>query len=234
MHILAFDTSSRTASVAVLCDRVVLYEKTINTGQNHSEVLLPSIDQACLHAGVSLSQIDLFTSTIGPGSFTGLRIGLSTMKGLMMATGKPGVGVSSLQALALNVGQSNRMIGSMMDAGRGQVYLAYFQYDKDGRLKQIGSERVLDLQHMVDCAQDEILYIGDGAIKYAGLIRSFSNKNNEIASAEKQFIRASAVGWLAIETYRRNDLLDLQKSVPVYLRSFDALPKKPILPAEIT
>lgn len=230
MDILAFDTSCRTASVAILRDETVLYDTIIHTGQNHSEVLLPSIDQACVLAGVRLSQIDLFACTLGPGSFTGLRIGVSTLKGLIMATGKPGAGISSLHALALNVGETKKTIGSMMDAGRGQVYLAYFQYDQDGHLNQLGSERALNPQDIGASSGQEVIYVGDGAIKFAGVINSFLNEKNTIASDEKQYIRAAAVGLLAIAKYRQNDLLNLQKSIPVYLRSADALPKRSVFP----
>jgi tRNA threonylcarbamoyladenosine biosynthesis protein TsaB len=228
MLTLAFDTSSKTASVSLLRDKVVLYDAIINTGLNHSEVLLPAIDAACCQAGVKLPEIDLFACTLGPGSFTGLRIGVSTLKGIMMATGKPAAGVSTLAALALNLDEKEKIIGSMMDAGRGQVYLAYYHYDKDGVLCQLEAETALNPESIVDHFKDEVIYVGDGAIKYADVIGGIIDKKNKIASAQQQFIRASAVGQLAMEKYRRNDLLDLGKCVPVYLRSADALPKKPI------
>lgn len=228
MLILAFDTSSKTASVSLLRDKAVLYDMIINKGLNHSEVLLPAIDEACLLTGIKLSEIDLFACTRGPGSFTGLRIGVSTLKGLMLATGKPAAGVSSLAALALNVGQKENIIGSMMDAGRGQVYLAYYQYEKDGTLNQLEAERAFDAQSIINHYKEEVIYVGDGATKYADLIRSLSNKN-KIAPPEQQYICASAVGLLATEKYRRNDLLDLAGCVPVYLRSADAILKKPIV-----
>lgn len=230
MLTLAFDTASKTASVSLLRDQTVLYDTIINKGLNHSEVLLPAIEEACLTTGVQLPEIDLFACTLGPGSFTGLRIGVSTLKGFMMATGKPAAGVSALAALALNIEQKDIIIGSMMDAGRGQVYLAYFQYDKNGILNQLEAERALDPQSLIDDCEDEVIYVGDGAIKYAAVINSFSNKKNKIASEEKQFIRASAVGMLAIKKYHRHDLLDSVKCLPVYLRSADALPKRPMFP----
>ena len=146
MLTLAFDTSSKTASVSLLRDKSVLYDTIINKGLNHSEVLLPAIDEACRLSGVKLTDIDLFACTLGPGSFTGLRIGVSTLKGLMMATGKPAAGVSTLAALALNVDEKDKIICSVMDAGRGQVYLAYYQYDKDGILNQLEAERAIDPQ----------------------------------------------------------------------------------------
>ena len=228
MLTLAFDSSSKTVSVSLLRDRAVLYDTIINNGRNHSEVLLPAIDEAIRLAGVSLSEIDLFACTLGPGSFTGLRIGVSTLKGLMMATGKPAAGVSTLAALALNVKDPKAVIGPMMDAGRGQVYLAYYRYDENGILKQLESERALNPESIADCLKEDVVYVGDGAIKYAGLIRSFSNEIG-IAPEQQQYICASSIGILALEKYMQNDLLDLSACVPFYLRSADALPKKPVL-----
>ena len=229
MLTLAFDTSSKTASVSLLRDKTVLYETIINKGLNHSEVLLPAIDDACRLTGIQLPEIDLFACTLGPGSFTGLRIGVSTLKGLMLSTEKPAAGVSTLAALALNVQKKENIICSMMDAGRGQVYLAYYQYDKDGILSQIEAARTLDPQGISYSYEEDVIYVGDGAIKYTDLISSFSTKN-KIAPAEQQFICASAVGALAIEKYNRNDLLDLATCVPHYLRSTDAELKKETLP----
>ena len=228
MLTLAFDSSSKTASVSLLRDRAVLYDTIINNGRNHSEVLLPAIDEAIHLAGVSLPEIDLFACTLGPGSFTGLRIGVSTLKGLMMATGKPAAGVSTLAALALNVKDPKAVIGPMMDAGRGQVYLAYYRYDKNGTLIQLESERALNPESMGDCLKVGVIYVGDGAMKYADLIRSISNEI-AIAPQQDQYICASSVGILAIEKYRQNDLLDLSACVPFYLRSADALPKKSVI-----
>ncbi len=230
MLTLAFDSSSKTASVSILRDKSVLYDTVINKGLNHSEVLLPAIDEACRLSGIELPEIDLFACTLGPGSFTGLRIGVGTLKGLMLATGKPAAGISTLAALALNVDQKESIIGSMMDAGRGQVYLAYYQYDKDGILTQIEAARALDPQNITDHYKDKVIYVGDGAIKYADLLSALSPEKNKIASAEQQFIYASAVGILAIEKYSCNDLLDLARCIPVYLRSADALSKKMNLP----
>jgi tRNA threonylcarbamoyladenosine biosynthesis protein TsaB len=224
MLTLAFDTASKTASVAILRDQDVLYDTIINKGLNHSEVLLPAIDEACRLTGIQLPEIDLFSCTMGPGSFTGLRIGVSTLKGLMLATGKPAAGVSSLAALALNVTEKGKIVGAMMDAGRGQVYLAYYRYDKDGLLNQLEAARAMDPQSISYSCEEDVIYVGDGAINYADVIRTPSHR--EIAPAQQQFICASAVGLLAIEKYHRNDLLDLAGCVPVYLRSADALLKK--------
>ena len=226
MLTLAFDTSSKTAAVAVLRDDIILYDAVINIDLNHSEVLLPAIEQACLQTKIKISEIDLFAFTIGPGSFTGLRIGASTLKGLMLATGKPAVGISSLAALALNAGISSKMICSVMDAGRGQVYIAYFRYKKNGFPEQIGIDEVIDPEKIAHDSKQEIIFVGDGAIKYAGIISNNINKKISLASELQQYIRASSVVILGMEKYNRNELLDAETFVPVYLRSVDARIKK--------
>ena len=224
MLTLAFDTSSRTASVALLRDRDVLYNAILHKDRNHSEVLLPAIDEACRLSNVPVRNIDLFACTIGPGSFTGLRIGVSTLKGLMLATGKPAAGISSLAALALNVGETDAVIGSMMDAGRGQVYLAYYRYGEDGVLHPVGEPQARDPRSVEDPFSEPVIYVGDGVLRYAGLIGPLSAQKNKMAPAEQQFISAAAVADLALEKYFRGDLLDPARCAPVYLRSADVLP----------
>jgi len=226
MLTLAFDTSSKTAAVAILRNDVIVCDNILNVGLNHSEVLLPAIEQACLQARVKIAEIDLFAFTIGPGSFTGLRIGASTLKGLMLATGKPAAGVSSLAAIALNAGRTSKIICSVMDAGRGQVYLARFAYKENGDLAQLCEDKVLNPADIENNSEKDVLFIGDGAVKYADIIRNTHNKKISIASTLQQYIRASSVGILGMEKYKRNDLLDAQTFVPTYLRSADAVMKK--------
>ena len=223
---LAFDTSSKTVAVALLQDDVILYDTIINVGLNHSEVLLPAIDQACLQTKIKISEIDLFACTIGPGSFTGLRIGVCTLKALMLTTGKPAVGISSLTALALNVSKNSKIICSVMDAGRGQVYIAYYRYKENGIIDQMGTEKAVDPQEIMHNQEQDIIFVGDGAIKYADILSNTKTKEINIASALQQYIRASAVGFLGREKYDRNELLNAETFVPVYLRSADAHMKK--------
>ncbi|MCE5212324.1 MAG: tRNA (adenosine(37)-N6)-threonylcarbamoyltransferase complex dimerization subunit type 1 TsaB [Deltaproteobacteria bacterium] len=226
MLTLAFDSSSKTTSVALLKDEHIIYDVLINVALNHSEVLMPAIDQACIRTGIKIDEIDLFACTLGPGSFTGLRIGASTLKGFMLATGKPAVGISSLAALALNTGVSSKIICSVMDAGRGQVYVANFHYKDNRILMQIGEDQVLNPLEIRQDKDKEVIFVGDGAVKYSDVIRG--NQSAAVVFPHQQYIRASSVGVLAIEKYKRNELLDAQTFVPLYLRSADALVKKPL------
>ncbi len=229
---LAFDTSSKTVAVSILRDDIVLYDAVINIDLNHSEVLLPAINRACLQTSININEFDLFACTLGPGSFTGLRIGVSTLKGLMLATHKPAVGISSLAALALNVGENSKITCSVMDAGRGQVYMAYFQYKENGIPEQIGDDRVLNPSDIEYDDKKEIIFVGDGAVRYSNIISNSGNPTVSIATKVHQYIRALSVGILGMEKYRRNELLDAQTFAPVYLRSADARFKKSLFQNE--
>jgi len=226
MLILAFDTSSKTAAVAILQDDTILYDVIINAGFHHSEVLMPAIDQACRQSKIKIQDIDLFACTLGPGSFTGLRIGTSTLKGFLSATGKPAAGVSSLAALALNAETRASLIFAVMDAGRGQVYCACYSYDDNHLLNQVGREQVVNPKEIIlPEGEQNIIFVGDGAIKYQEIIKENAGRG-KIAFSAQQYIRAAAVGILGREKYNRNELLDPSAFVPIYLHSADARPKK--------
>jgi len=219
MLTLAFDTSSKTCSVAVLEERIVLYEVMIKTKNNHSETLLPAIEQACGCTGVRIGDFDLFACTLGPGSFTGLRVGVATLKGLVLAAQKPAAGVSSLAALAVNASGNSKFICALMDAGRGRLYGASFRPLKNGRLKRVTPEEVIRPQDVVKYARLETTFVGEGAVLYAKLLNRAKNKKCMVAPETHQFIRASSVGILGVEKYLANDLLNVEKCAPVYLRS---------------
>jgi tRNA threonylcarbamoyladenosine biosynthesis protein TsaB len=225
MLTLAFDTSSKTAAVAILRDGAIVYDVISNTGLNHSEILLPAIDYACRQSGIKINDIDLFACTVGPGAFTGLRVSVSTLKGLLLATGKPAVGVSSLAALALNISGRAALVCPVIDAGRGQVYAAYYSCNDRDLIDQIGPERIAGPEEILSNSNQDIIFIGDGAVKYRNLISEKTGKA-KIASGRQQYIRASAVAILGQEKFNRNELLNPDTFVPVYLRSADAKPGK--------
>ncbi|HON59355.1 MAG TPA: tRNA (adenosine(37)-N6)-threonylcarbamoyltransferase complex dimerization subunit type 1 TsaB [Smithella sp.] len=228
MLTLALDTSTKTTSVAILNNQSVLFEAVLNTGAHHSEALLPLIRKACDQTKIRINDFDLFACTIGPGSFTGLRIGLGTIKGFVFASGKSAVGVSSLAALALNVEKNSKFICPMMDAGRGQVYSAYFRYLKDGRIKQVTSERVAHPQEVAREAKEETVFVGNGAVIYSDVLKKTTSRGCLIASSANQFIRASLVGLLGIQKFHAHEMLDVEKCGPLYLRLEDALIRKKI------
>jgi tRNA threonylcarbamoyladenosine biosynthesis protein TsaB len=227
MLTFAFDTSFKTAAVSLLQDETILYDVVINSGLNHSETLLPAVEHACSQLKVKIDDIDLLACTLGPGSFTGLRVGISTLKGLLLACGKPAVGVSALAALALNVTDNSALIYSLMDAGRGQVYAACYRYDNQDLLIQVSGESVVDPGKIVFDPAEDIILVGGGALKYRDILTGKA-KNVKMASGMQQYIRGFAVGVLGREKYFRNELLDPDTVVPVYLRAADAKLGKPL------
>lgn len=127
MTIFALDTSSKAASCALWRDDTLLGEFFLNIGLTHSQTVLPLADSLLRHTGLTMAQVDVFAVTTGPGSFTGLRIGIAAVKGMAMATDKPCAGVSTLESLAMNVSAFRGAILPVMDARRNQFYSGLFR-----------------------------------------------------------------------------------------------------------
>jgi tRNA threonylcarbamoyladenosine biosynthesis protein TsaB len=214
--VLAIDTASRSCSVAVLDGNAVMAEINEVSGQTHSRHLMGMVDQALSMSVGQMANIDGFAVTQGPGSFTGLRIGISTAKGLAEAAGKPLVGVSSLQALAWQVFPSDVMVIPMLDARRKEVYSA--RYIRDGEtFKMVGAEQALSPEAAVDGLDMPCLLVGDGAVAYADRLGMVLGGHMQLALPFQHLIRASTVAFLARErlTAARDDRMTL---APRYLR----------------
>lgn len=162
MNLLAVDTAGKTAAVAVLRDDTLLYEAQCNNGLTHSETLLPMIDTALKASGLTVDELDVLGVTNGPGSFTGLRIGLSVVKGLAQPRQLPCVGVSTLAALAYGCTGEGTVIGAL-DARRGQVYWAGFDLASHARLTEDAAEPVEKLEKFIKSCKKPLLFVGDGA-----------------------------------------------------------------------
>ena len=162
MRVLAIDVSALAASAALTQDGKLLGEFFLNVGLTHSVTLLPMVTQLLRHAGVRADDVDLFAVTNGPGSFTGVRIGVATVKGLAMAADKPCVGISSLEAIAYNLPFCQGLVCCAMDARRDQVYTALFR-SENGRM-----ERLLPDSAMAVTALGERLKAYDGPVTFLG------------------------------------------------------------------
>ena len=216
MIVLAIDTASRSCSVAVLDGNAVMAEIHDASGQTHSRHLMGMVDQALSMSVGQMAKIDGYAVTRGPGSFTGLRIGISTAKGLAEAAGKPLVGVSSLQALAWQVFPSDAMVIPMLDARRKEVYSA--RYIRKGEaLKMVGAEQALSPEAAVDGIDAPCVLIGDGAVAYTDRLYAVLGDRMGLALPFQHMIRASTVAFMASErlTEARDERMTL---APRYLR----------------
>ncbi|MGZ3593554.1 MAG: tRNA (adenosine(37)-N6)-threonylcarbamoyltransferase complex dimerization subunit type 1 TsaB [Syntrophales bacterium] len=226
MLTLAIDTSTKSASIALLRDSDILSESFFNLDVNHSLVLLPALEHLLRLSSIQAGEIDLFACTMGPGSFTGLRVGASTIKGLALATGKPIAGVSTLEALAFNIVSPEISICPMLDAKRDQVYTALYRTDRNYSLERIEGERVTDVRRFLQCIDEDVIFVGDGAAKYAGLISEMLPGKSYFASVCHQHVRAAVVGLLGKKKYSEGDILDSLTFAPAYLRASEAEMKR--------
>ncbi|CAN5758150.1 tRNA (adenosine(37)-N6)-threonylcarbamoyltransferase complex dimerization subunit type 1 TsaB [soil metagenome] len=225
MLILAIDTTTRAGSLAVARDGRVLFELSGNTATSHAQRLPLDVAAVCAAAGVTLELIELFAVAAGPGSFTGLRVGIASIQGLAYATGKKVVPVSTLQAIAIvSVEDDRRRVGAWMDAQRDQVFAQLFDpRPQDGVLRASPHDAVAASPQEVlewwgrETSLRDIAFRGDGAVKYADNIRAVAGADADIASEVPPL--AGAVARIAAANPDRAVLP--HGVVPVYVRRPD-------------
>ena len=222
MKILALDSSATVVTVALCEDGRLLAEYTVNNGNTHSETLLPMVESVLAHFSLSAADIDLFAASTGPGSFTGVRIGVSLLKGLCSGKGKPCVGVSTLEALAENLPYENALLCPVMDARRSQVYNALF-VRKNGVLTRLTPDRQIslgELEQELKTYSLPIFLCGDG---YALAKDKLSVPTQETAPL---LIPQNAVSVAAVATRIYENAPDADysegKLQPIYLRASQA------------
>ena len=229
MKILAIDTSSKICSVAVLEDKDVIIEKHIEDTKTHSEKLMPIIDEILKECNLELKDFDLFACGIGPGSFTGVRIGVSTIKAFCDVTGIPVVGVNSLESLAYNTFDTNiydktEIICSIIDAKNDNVYCGIYR-NSNGSLMQLGDLQAKSINEILatlkEYSSSSILFVGDGALAHKYTI---SQKLSKTTFVEKNLnnINSISVGRLGLDKYNKGLYGDSSILSPLYLKKSQA------------
>ncbi len=221
MKILAADTAAKTCSVAIADNHTLVCELTVHHQTTHARFLMGMVDDVLKTAGLSMSDIDGFAVTQGPGSFTGLRIGISAFKGFAVAAQKPVVGVSSLLALAYPFSSVSMLICVMMDARKGEVYTQRVRFRKNA-IETVLSASVLSPRKALSGIEEPCLFVGEGALLYRELIQSETDGKAVFARPDQHVIHATAVAGLAMLRFEKNDVDDVSELAPVYLRKPDA------------
>ena len=219
MKILAFDGTAKAASVAVLDGERVLGYYTVDNGLTQSELLLPMAENLLESLKMTFNDIKLYTTSVGPGSFTGVRIGVSLIKGLAFGRNIPCVEVSTLEALAENLSGIRGIIVPCMDARRAQVYSATFSSDGES-LSRLTEDRAISLSDLASelSGYDENIYIvGDG---YAVAKSAMDNAGVKTMNTPELLILESAVsvGKVAKKKYEKGEFVSDDELAPVYLR----------------
>ena len=218
MIVLSIDSSSKVATVALLNDDTLLGEYVINDKREHSVLLMPMIENLLKDCELTINDIDGFVVSKGPGSFTGLRIGMATIKGLSFGANKPYISLSSLDGLAYSLSYFNGIICPIMDALRENVYTALYK-NEDGEFKNIMEPTPMelpDLLEMLKEKKEEVIFTGDGLLKHKEYIK-VNFPNAKFASNHVSLTRASSIGELGLNLLKQG-IKDDPNSAPVYLK----------------
>ena len=223
MRILGIESSSLVASVAIVEDGVTMAEYTANFQKTHSQTLLPMIDAMVSLLDVDLSTIDAIAVSGGPGSFTGLRIGSATAKGLGLALNKPLIHVPTLDGTAYNMFGASGLICPIMDARRNQVYTGIYRFEKEFQV--VMEQDALDMNDLIDklnAMGERVIFLGDGVPVHEKLIAEKLTVPYDIAPAHVNRQRAASVAALGAVYFAEGKTETAEEHGPDYLRKSQA------------
>ena len=218
--ILTIDSSSLVATVGIVENEAVIAEYTVNLKKTHSQTLLCMIDEIFKMTGIAKTDIKAIAVTDGPGSFTGLRIGAATVKGLALALNIPIIAISSIDVMAYNYNHCNKMICPIMDARRNQVYTGLYKCEEE-KMVTIMEPCAIPIEELVDFVKSEneqTIFIGDGV----PVFRNFIDENLEVRHfyglphLNRQ--RAATLGSMALKMFNEGKVIDADTFAPKYLR----------------
>lgn len=220
MKILGLDSSGIVASVAIVEDENLIAEYTVNYKKTHSQTLLPMLDELAKMTELDLDTIDAIAVAAGPGSFTGLRIGSATAKGLGLALKKPLVEIPTVDALAYNLYDANALICPIMDARRSQVYTGIYCF-QDHKLVTLEEQMAVPVAELIEKLNERgkaVIFLGDSVPVFAKTIEETLKVPYSFAPAHVNKQRAAAVATLAQLYVKEGKVVTAMEHVPEYLR----------------
>jgi tRNA threonylcarbamoyladenosine biosynthesis protein TsaB len=222
MKVLGIDTSTSCGAVGLIDDERVLSDTLFNIPVTHSERLLSAIEFVLRETCCLIEDIDGWAISLGPGSFTGLRIGVSTVKGLAFATGKPVAGVGTLDVLASQISPTPYLICPILDARKKEVYSAFYRYEEEGILRRQSEDRVLRPEDLVKKITEQTILIGDGVRTYKNFLQRSLPSLAVFPAAPLHVPRGSVVAQLGFELLKKKDHLNVSTFSPLYIRPSEA------------
>lgn len=228
MKILGLDSSGLVAGVAVVEDGILLAEYTTDYKKTHSQTLLPMLEELTRMIELDLNTVDAIAIASGPGSFTGLRIGSATAKGLGLALNKPLVEVPTLEGLAWNLWGTGRLVCPLMDARRNQVYTAVYEFIPQGevfKLQTVMPQAPIDIVGLLEQLNEigrEVIFLGDGVPVYFDLIREHAKVSYSLAPASCNRQRAACIAALGAVYFAEGRIVGAGEHKPEYLRKSQA------------
>lgn len=220
MKILGIDSSGLVASIAILSEGILIAEYTINYKKTHSQTLLPMLDEVIRMLDIDIKDIDAIAIASGPGSFTGLRIGAATAKGLGLALGIPIISIPTVDGLAYNLYGSSKVICPLMDAKRNQVYTGIYEFVND-EFNIILNQSAIEMDEIIGKINNlgrEVVFLGDGVSPNINNINENIKVKHSIAPTHQMYQRAAAVATLAQIYYGKGQVVTARDYEPIYLR----------------
>jgi tRNA threonylcarbamoyladenosine biosynthesis protein TsaB len=226
LPVLAVETATPQGSVSLVGEEGVILERQSGSNTTHAIWLQSAIRDLLAEAPFALEDVDGFAVSAGPGSFTGLRIGLSTVKGLSLATGKPVVAVPTLDAMVELVPVNQQLICPLLDARKKEVYAALYRRLPGGTLRRESDYLVLPPQALAELIDEKVLFLGNGVDVYGDLLADLLGKRAVFASKRFRHPRAAAVGHIGLRLLAQGQADDLDELEPLYVRSSEAEQKR--------
>lgn len=221
MKLIGIDSSGLVASVAIVEDGRLIAEYTINNKKTHSQTLLPMLDEIVKMAGIELQEVDAIAVAAGPGSFTGLRIGSATAKGLGLALKKPIVPVPTVDALAYNLYGVDALVCPIMDARRNQVYTGIYEY-ADGKtltvLKDACAVPIEEIADALNAFDRKVIFVGDGVPVFAEQLKTLMKVEYSFAPEHLALQRGGSVAALGLRRFQEGISETPAEHSPEYLR----------------
>ncbi|MCX8033916.1 MAG: tRNA (adenosine(37)-N6)-threonylcarbamoyltransferase complex dimerization subunit type 1 TsaB [Thermodesulfovibrio sp.] len=221
MRILGIDTSTKYAGVAVIEDGIILAQSTLQFMASHSEKLLPEIAHILEIMKIPLETIDYYAVTVGPGSFTGLRVGVSTVKGLAFVTGKSVIPVSTLEVIARGFPHVIYSICPILDARKKEIYSALFKW-QDKRLVRIKQDSVLTPEALTEWIQEKTIFTGDGLNLYREKLAKMLRDKAIFANPIQNIPSPTIVASIGFEKVKEGNFISARDLKPLYLRKSEA------------
>ena len=222
MKVLGIDTCTSCGSVGLIDEAKIISEYTLNIPVTHSERLLRTIEFVLREAGCAMREIDGWAISLGPGSFTGVRIGVSTVKGLSFANQKPVAGVSSLDVLASQISPTAYLICPIIDARKREVYTAFYRYREGTFLKRQTEYEAIAPEDLVKRIDEQTIFVGDGVKTYRDDLRNSLPSLAIFPPAPLHIPHGSVVARLGLELLQKGEYLDLPAFSPIYVRPSEA------------
>ncbi|NWF93170.1 MAG: tRNA (adenosine(37)-N6)-threonylcarbamoyltransferase complex dimerization subunit type 1 TsaB [Syntrophaceae bacterium] len=222
MKVLGIDTSTSCGSVGLIDDESIISEYLLNISVTHSERLLGAIQLVLREARIAVEDLDGWAISLGPGSFTGLRIGVSTVKGLALATQKPVAGVPTLDVLAYQVSFTPYLICPILDARKGEVYTAFYRYEGSAGLKRASDYLAIKPEDLIRKIEERTIFVGSGVTTFGDYLMNSLPSLAIIPSSPIHLPHGSAVARIGLQLIRKGEYLDLATFAPLYVRPSEA------------